>query len=268
MGSISGRIPKIGRVLFSNKISIANRVSAISRKGGMCDYIGNGLTAYYRNDSETITLTSGKISSWADISGNGFHATQATAARRPTVTSNWSGTLSGLAFGTNIVLGITSKLATNRFPITMGGVWQSTSNSAGRTIFAPCSSGGGSYLAVHSGATASREINSNQVGAVVDGLATTNIEVWIATVESNSNPALGEHKLYLTTSNTQQVMGTPIITSNTTTGSVAFIGALTSGAIQPFLGGTIGEVFIMNRLMTTAERIRYCSYVQNRYGTI
>ena len=37
------------------------------------------------HDAEFVTLTSGAVSSWDDLSGNGRHATQTTAASRPTV---------------------------------------------------------------------------------------------------------------------------------------------------------------------------------------
>ncbi len=47
----------------------------------------SGLAAWYEAD-RGITITSTKVSTWADQSGNGRNFTQTTAARRPTITNN------------------------------------------------------------------------------------------------------------------------------------------------------------------------------------
>jgi len=268
MGIATGRISATGRVSASDRVLATGRVSAASRRDGACDHIGNGLIAYYRNDPETITLTSGRVSKWADLSGNGYHAVQATSSRRPTITSNWSNGLDGLAFGTSRVLGIPFTLQTTRFPITLGGVFQSTDNSAFRTIWAPTSALGGCTFSIHTFTSTTRDFYSNSVGGAIDGNATTNIEVWIGTVEIYvPNNVLATLRLYLGTSNTEQSLVAPTRTVFNPTGQ-GFIGAVNSSAQQAFVGGTIGELFFMNRLMTTSERVRYCSYVQSRYGTI
>jgi len=49
--------------------------------------VKTGLQAWYRGDIG-VTLESGVVSEWQDISGNGNHATQATPANRPTFIAN------------------------------------------------------------------------------------------------------------------------------------------------------------------------------------
>ena len=53
-------------------------------KGGT---LGGSLGLWLRADGP-VTITSGKVSTWGDASGNGFNATQTTASKRPTQVAN------------------------------------------------------------------------------------------------------------------------------------------------------------------------------------
>lgn len=269
MGSAIGRVPATGRIPETDRVIAINRVSSLSRGSGMLDHAGNGLQAYYRTDPETITLISGKVSQWADISGNAKHASQSLTNRRPIVTANWSGNNSGITFSSSTVLRIASSIQTTKFPLTMGGVFQSTSNSSGRSIFCPAGQLGGDYLSIRASGAANREVTANQNTQCQDGAATTNIEVWVATIEPFiPNPLLGVHKLFITTAGVQQTLSPNTITVFTPTDTQSYIGAISTSALQPFTGGVIGELFFINRLLSSDEITRYLSYVQGRYGTI
>lgn len=269
MGSALDRVPAIGRIVVTDRVISTGRVSSVSRGAGMLEHVGNGLVAYYRSDPQTISInSSNRVDSWADQSGNGKHATQTNPTRKPTLTNNWVGNLSGITFASGQVLGIASQIQTIAAPWTMGGVFQSTNNSSGRTIFAPTGSGGGAYLSIRASGSPNREVTSNQVAAMQDGAATTNVEVWMATAITTSNPSLLTHSLFTTINHTSQPLTPPTVSFFNPSGGQAFIGGISSTATQPFAGGTIGELFFMNRLMTSDEISRYLSYVQSRYGTI
>ena len=53
--------------------------------------------AIFRAD-KGITLNGGKVSAWADQSGNGNHLTQPTAANQPTFTASWTNGVPGVTF--------------------------------------------------------------------------------------------------------------------------------------------------------------------------
>lgn len=62
--------------------------------------LGSTLKAWYdANYPESISITSGQVSQWADRSGNGLHLTQATASPRPGFVENGINGLSAVAFG-------------------------------------------------------------------------------------------------------------------------------------------------------------------------
>lgn len=66
-----------------------NRLLRPRASGGFTPKSLPGLAAWFdADDASTITLNSGNVSEWRDKSGNNRHATQATAARQPALTTN------------------------------------------------------------------------------------------------------------------------------------------------------------------------------------
>lgn len=270
MGAATGRVSAIDRVGIVDRIPVTTgRVTSISRGGGMLDFAGNGLVAYYRTDPQTISLVStNRVASWADQSGNGKHSIQTIPNRRPTLTNNWFGNLPGITFATSQVLIVASQIQTSIAGWTMGGVFQSTSNTGPRTIFAPSGSGGGHYLGVRVSGNPNREVITNQVGAAQDGAISTGVEVWIAKGAANANPVLVNLSMSTGVTNTTQTLTPSILSCFTPSGGQSFIGGISITGTQAFIGGTVGELFFMNRFMSSEEVARYLSYVQTRYGTI
>lgn len=81
-------------------------------------------------DASTITLNGGNVSQWNDKSGNGRHATQATAANQPTYSAtNFPGSLPGLLFdGSNDVMDVSTTAMQNQ---THGVYWVWSRSGAG-----------------------------------------------------------------------------------------------------------------------------------------
>ncbi len=60
------------------------------------------------SDSKSITLNGSTVAQWNDLSGNGRHATQATAASQPTFTANARNGRSALTFSASQVMSVAS----------------------------------------------------------------------------------------------------------------------------------------------------------------
>ncbi len=266
MAAVSGRVSKSGRVATSNRVAASARVTSASRDNtGALAWVGKGLLAYYRADAANITTTAGKVSQWRDVSGNNVHMNQSTSGRRPTFTASWLNGNGALTYTGAQVLVATGNIQNKSNPITFGGVFQRTATT-GAGIFAP-SAGGGCELTANLAATGKREVRANDVGYIEDGSATLNPELWIATGEINSNPVVTTYAMYISTSITPQVIASPNAPSITPSGNTALIGAITSGALAS-LTGYIGELFCVDRLLTSTEMNAYGVYVLNKYGSI
>ncbi len=96
----------LGHSLFANSTRIISATRTNSLFWGQNAYISNALPLTFGNcclwldatDTSTITLASGKVSSWIDKSTNAFVFNQGTVSQRPTYTSNSQNSLATLTF--------------------------------------------------------------------------------------------------------------------------------------------------------------------------
>lgn len=89
-------LPRFTRLPFAASNSFAPRML----DGSQLDADWSPI-ARYRADVEHLTLVSGRVSQWNDMSGNGRHLIQATADSRPIVTSNAINGQPAVTFGDN-----------------------------------------------------------------------------------------------------------------------------------------------------------------------
>lgn len=261
---VAGRVATSGRVSATNRIATSGRISAATRQGFIFSLIGNGLVAYYRPDVGTYQLINGKVSSLADLSGNGHTMVQSLSSRRPSFTTNSLNGKSSLTFTGSQWLQ-SDLIQTASKPWTMGGVFKSANNAAVRSVFSPSNANLGQQLCISLVTVGKRGIQVQLVGSLEDGTATTNPEVWVATAENSAG--LTQHKLYTGVSNTQQSLTNSLCTSFNPTGNTSVLGTIKNTGVANWIG-EIWELFFINRVMSDSERANYLSYVTQTYGAI
>lgn len=205
-------------------------------------------------DTSTLTFNSTSVSQWADKSGNGRNATQATALNQPT-----TGTINGkqaIAFdGTSdhLSLGDLSaafpSAATAFYVVTKSeGANQgsymaaSTSNNAGWWRFG----GGSSYLGI---------FRNNRLGATAINLDANNVNC-VGVLSSSST-----YDVYL--------QGTRILTTTAdfAGGTNHLIGAgMDSSSNLYYIQGRIGEVIYYNRALSAADIATVYKYLSKKWG--
>ena len=216
-------------------------------------------TAYYDcTDATTMydaitggsNVTTGNlVARLEDISGNGYHLTQATAASQPTLTAAVLNGYAGLTFAAGDIMANSGTIvggATNR---TIIAVCSGSTSSSNRVFYLGTSSAtAGAQFAV-TGEIAVRVASGNRVfttslssthavlSVALDGTDCTGISAWL------NGSALSESS----TSNQ---------TLNTASGA----------SIGDSLGGDILELAVFDSALATADREAVETYLQAKYG--
>jgi hypothetical protein len=267
MPSTITRLPKAGRIIKINRSVSSARVASAPRNNiGALMFSGKGLLAYYKADAANVTIVANKVSQWRDISGNNLHADQSSSARRPDFTSSWVNGNSSITFSGGQVLTSVGNIQNKSNPFTIGLVFQRTSTT-GCSMVSP-STGGGLSLTANLNGNGKREIRANGVGFIENGNATLNPELWIVTTAMTpGNPGTTDYSLFTgvnITPTTVLNMGAGAIP---TSGNLSVIGSLTNTGGNGLIG-EIGELFCIDRILTSAEMLAYGNYVKNKYGNI
>lgn len=220
-----------------------------------------GIWAWYRAD-QGVTLDTGKVSQWNDLSGNGRHITQTTASLRPTLetasssfgnldcirmSSNGTSTFTYLNLPSMAALTaghifIIWKLDANPGSQGVAGLWAIGNTAAGANFYR---NPGDTTIYDAFGSTTRKATGNFAVAA-------TNTHVYEAVSKANSW--------------TNRQNGTQIATTGTNT--VQFIAS-------PLIGGNgvdvgqntrIGEIVILSAEATAGNRTSLISYINTRYG--
>jgi hypothetical protein len=111
------------------------------------------------SSASSVTLNGSTVSQWNDLSGNGRHATQATAASQPTFTSNARNGRSALTFGGSQTMSVAA------FPVTrhMSGAVVVSFGGNGQAVFQR-----GALNDVHALFVEANVIKARNIGAVND----------------------------------------------------------------------------------------------------
>lgn len=137
-------------------------------------------------DTTTITESSGAVSQWNDISGNAFHATQATAVQQPTTGSTTQNGLNVINFTGGAAPGSAQRLLLTAtaavMPVSMFCVGLSTSLAGNNGLISTTSSGGIDTYISSSGAVGFNAAAVNTVGPSAAGAVVVNTAfVWVLT---------------------------------------------------------------------------------------
>jgi hypothetical protein len=223
------------------------------------------------SDAATITSSGGLVSTWADKSGGGNNANQATGTKQPTTGSTTQNGKNVLAFD-----------GTSDFMVSNCGV---TTNALTMFVVANKTAAGGAsntYSRVVSFATSS---NSNDYGynnsilfAYSQGLnAGFNPSAY---AYSNGTTSGLQNQYNQANSSGMRINGTAVsiynnASSNTTTyGSISMnsdrvgIGNSFNGLADAYLNGWIGEVLVYNSSLTDLQVTGTLAYLKAKWATV
>jgi hypothetical protein len=225
-----------------------------------------GLVARYdAQDLTSIAVSGSNVTQWNDLSGNGFHATQATGTRQPLSGTRTINGKNALDFdGTNDFLinaGIASSFTGEDKPYTIFMVSTSDTTAGTLTSWSIAStSDGRNRIFTNGNALISGDNANTEVALTITGSYNTNNQ--FLTWRSSGLNFTGYINTTLTNTGTAYNQGT--INLNT-----ASIGTLRnsdfSNGVQ-FWNGLIGEVIYYNRQLTTDEVALVHGYLGSRWG--
>lgn len=216
-----------------------------------------GLVEWLKADAITGLADGDAVASWADSSGNGNAAVQATVGVQPTYRLNAIGRLPAVRFdGVNDWL----RAAT---PAAVGGI----------TIFSvvhlPSAPVGTQYIT---------DFNrpASYLAAMSLDTAVYNAQAWDTAFRTSTRPVQsGAHVWALrasaggvVTAYSDGVAGTPAVVGAfaSPSGSQAAIGSIRGGPSN-FLSGDLGEFIVYSRALTDAEMAQVQNYLQAKWGT-
>lgn len=229
-----------------------------------------GLSGWWKADeglySDTARTTpstaGGAIAAWSDLSGKGFHATQATAAKRPTLQT-------AIVNGKPVVRfdGVDDWLETASAQLVgADGTWTAFSvakpqNTTGIKLIASHDNGGSVRVAqfLRYNAAALETVTFDTAGgnAAVTGGAVSGFDLLEAKRTATTLEAF--------------LNGTSVVQASPAGAPKSAAVALHIGAYRgasEFMNGDIAELLIYNRALTTTEQSDIRSYIAGRFGTL
>jgi hypothetical protein len=218
-----------------------------------------GLAAWYdATVASSVTLTNGFVSQWSDLSGGGFHLSQATEADRPGTAT--IGGKTAIDFdGSNDFLFTSSTLPNFG---TVFDVHLLDNGTAAHTLYTLNASVGGTakrmgLLYVGSvNEYRSQSVFGATVQGVSGGIRTANARVTAFTF--NESATVGRV-------DGAALAGTTATTTSSDTGLYLGIRSI-GGALSLPLNGKIGEFIVYNRVLTLAEIQKVEKYLAAKFG--
>ena len=238
------------------------------------------------SDSSSVTLNSGNVSEWRDLSGGGRHFTQATSAAQPVYTTAGQNGKNCLTFDGSRRL--VSSLAASNWaflhdgvqPYSFWSVWQATSGAI-RTIFSTGNSSQGvrSFYVWHDFGTLAAnnvrsEVTTSAAGNFVIirnmGSQTQNVMRWMR-LDGDLNNATAASRMLMTNnagaSSTADTSGA----GNPATGDpqqTATIGSLSTSSQSFGFSGVLCEILVYSRgtFLTSSELTKIGNYLTQKWG--
>lgn len=204
------------------------------------------------SDVSTITESGGAVSQWDDKSGNDYHATQATAAQKPTTNSRTINGLNALEFFDDAGH---RKLSNNSLALSQGysvfGVVQDDGLAGYHTWWSGLGGGARSFASKNSGGNRTYWASSSIIGTAMSA----NVELWSVIFNGASSTLYVDGSL--------DASGNP--GSNGVT-SGFYIGS-ESGAenVAPW-DGLIAEVIVIDSAASTETRQLIEGYLAHKWG--
>ena len=209
------------------------------------------------SDASTITVSTG-VSVWADKSGNGRNATQATGGKQPAYTNTLNGKNIVTFQGTDDTLQIANNAAFNTSAVTYIIIArQAAANNESLFYKASATSGIDGFIFRYRAGTVIWPYQKNDGNAATLSYASntnTNANIYSVTLDASAQAA--------------HVNGTQVATATVATG-YSDTGPLWLGSrrdIGEFLNGDIAEVLFFSRALTPSERGRIEKALGRKWG--
>ncbi|MBD5606310.1 MAG: multicopper oxidase domain-containing protein [Candidatus Eremiobacteraeota bacterium] len=224
------------------------------------------LAAWYdASDATTIAQTANAVSSWKDKSGNGLTLTQATTSRMPVTGQNIDGlgalsitngqylATSGTSFGAKVANESTTFVVTNATATTTSG----TVVSAGA---APGTNTPRWQLRLYESGVTHFDFNNVSTGRIAANETYAGPATWTA-----AGSVSGKMQFLRKNGNTLVSSNGPAAT--VTNANPLVVGANFNGASVDYpYAGTVGEILVYNRMLTTAETQSVEGYMACKWG--
>jgi hypothetical protein len=259
--SVTGNFQAGGGSTTNKAINVTQAaVAAIKKAVGKRLNIGNSWTPanygsavkhwYDANDAATVTESGGKVTDWADKSGNGYNLTQATSAKqgtRSTANSNFNN-LPTVTFPDNGGMTSSSKAAlgdqavlNDGTSVQVNGWYAASPSKPGNHILALRVTAG---LDVNTGNTKTWQIDGSDVSVVADdglsALGTSMTMIWIGRLKSGGLDSGGDLGRYFDATGTFTLANRASDWARTQDAEVAEVilisGALSDADLDYFVG--------------------------------
>jgi len=215
-----------------------------------------GLSAWYdASVASSLTLTSGFVSQWDDLSGSGLHLTQSVEANRP-----GTGTINGKTAvdfdGSNDLMQVTADV----FPGTVLAIVEQDNVSVNSFPFSVRDSATNSSNAFWVANSQWRLVGFDAAAvasyASSGGTAAIGVANLVTVLHGSPRPS--------------RVDGSPLAGTTNVTGSNEqgiVVGArILSGTSSTYVNGKIGEMLVYNRVLTASEVAKAESYLASKWG--
>ncbi|MBV8491030.1 MAG: multicopper oxidase domain-containing protein, partial [Candidatus Eremiobacteraeota bacterium] len=244
---------------------VANfNVSTLPTAGSFAPTQITGLQAWYdASNAANFTLSSGKVASWNDSSGNNNTLQQKAAAAQPSYTSSGFSGLGAVSFGgANYLVGSNAKFSSNLFGASSVFVVSNAPPNIGQRVL------------MWSGSYASNPRWSLYETRDAQGFQFNGSSGQIATVETASGPAIwtaagssADKQQLLRKNGTLIGRQLPIAAPSSGSAPLALGATIDSGGVghAPYLG-QIAEVLVYNSLLTTAQQQSVEGYLACKWG--
>lgn len=218
-------------------------------------------------DTSTITSSGGAVSAWADKSGNGYSAAQATSTKQPTTGSSTLNGLNVLSFDGGDCLQVSSFNMTGGSAWTLWAVITATSGSE-RIIMehtADFNATAGAWILYRNA--------SNQADLGKRGIGLYSTFASSATITTTAKCIVATHDGALTLDESAAWVngdggGSRSFNNNTASNNVTAtlnIGSRNNAA-SVFLNGTIAELGVITRAINAQERLALEAYLKKKWA--
>lgn len=220
----------------------------------------------------SVSLNSGEVSQWNDLSGNGRHASQSVANNQPTYSTSARNGRNAIQFN-----GSTDFLR-GSWPVTLtqqsvfAAVSMSSTNSWGRPFTQGITQDGTATGAI---VTADFAMTGHYIPLIRNSTSAAFGSYNAGSIRASTSVSYDTWGVWSSIHTGSQIQnrldnGTASTYSTTaynTTFHTFCIGAILGPSVNQFFAGLIGEVIVYSRAVTDAERNRIAAYLKAKWAT-
>lgn len=230
----------------------------------------SGCKVWLRAD-KGVTLNGSNVSSWADQSGNGHNAVQATAAKQPAYSASGLNSRPGITFdGSDDCLRIPVMSYGGVDKVTVALLAKDTATALS-VIMEGHTGAAANYFSISANNLAagrlyarSHDTAGNNSGFTVEDL--TSARRVIVQIDRTISGGAIEVAMYVDENLQTLTQGTTVDTTGNFNDTLALnIGARNDG-LNSGWAGTLGEVAVWNRLLGAAEIAQLSAYMRSQWG--